>query len=67
MEIRETPRWALYPDGDWYFYKRGGAVTPAWFYNRPLYPAHVDVNDSEFGEHLLLCETCFPQLSWRAF
>ena len=46
---------------------KGGAVTPAWFYNRPLHPAHVDVNDSEFGEHLLLCETCFPQLSWQFF
>ena len=45
VEIRETPRWALYPDGDWYFYKRGGAVTPAWFHNRPLYPAHVDASD----------------------
>ena len=33
---------------------KGGAVTPAWFYNRPLYSAHVDASDSEFWK-LPLC------------
>ena len=35
---------------------KGGAVTPAWFYNRPLYPAHVDASDSEFGKLLPVSE-----------
>ena len=39
MEIRETPTWALYPRD---------------LYHRPLYPAHVDASDSEFGK-LLPC------------
>ena len=39
-------QWALYPNGG--CISNGGAVLPAWFFNRPLYPAHVDASDSEF-------------------
>ena len=37
-------QWALYPNGGGISTR--GAVTPAWFYNRP-YPAHVDASDLE--------------------
>ena len=36
MEIRETPRWALYPDGGWYFYKRGVRLHPRGFITAPF-------------------------------
>ena len=39
---------------------KGGAVTAAWFYNRPLYPAHVDASDSEFWNLLPVSGTGFP-------
>ena len=42
----------------------GGAVLPAWFFNRPLYPAHVYASDSEFQKLLLVSGLV---LSWRAF
>ena len=53
---------ALYPNGG--CISTGGAVLPAWFFNRPLYPAHVDASDSEFQKLLLVSELV---LSWRAF
>ena len=59
-----TPRWALYPHGGGISTK-GGVVTPAWFYNRPLYPAHVDASDSEFFKLLPVSGTGFPE-SWRS-
>ena len=37
-------QWAFYPNGGGISTR--GAVTPAWFYNRP-YPAHVDASDLE--------------------